>query len=761
MAIRVLIFVLFLPALNIFAQTPAPKTSVPAIPSKNSQKATDELSKHISAAETFQISGDFANAAIENRAIVGIALARFGNIAIEEGEYNSAVKILSESLTYQDSAANRTNLAVAYLRQNDLDKALEEAQKAVALDPKFSGAHYILGNIYFTKEDYKSALPELEKVFVLAPDFNAARALGLTYLYLKQPERARLLFEEMLSSVGKDSPELHILFGQAYEQTNYPLEAEREFKRALAINPKQPKARFFLGYVILQHGGIDRVDEAMQAFESELLLNPDDFYSNFFAGVTASTVNEHAKAISYLSRAVSIDPKRSEAFLFLGQSQLELNNLTEGEKNLRRAIELESADSNAGSQSRRTHFLLGRLLIKTGRKEEGEKELAIASKLQQQSLNSARDEINQILGQVVNKTSAKPGNSNSGKPSVDLTPERIAEIKKIKLYLSDVLAQAFNNLGVIATQSNDLTEAIEKFNAALSWKPDFPNLNRNLGIVSFRAGQFDQAVAPLTRQLQSNPQDNLVRRLLATSCYFIKKFGKAVETLKPIETQITSDPELAYFYGISLVQIKRNTEAIPVFDSLAQVSQNNPEALFYAAQGFMILGDYERAAKEFGTVVAISPYTSKANYFIGQALIRLNRFDEAERAFTRELEINPTDPLSKYHLALTLIERKIETERAISILEETISLKPDYADAHYQLGKIFLEKGDTQKAIEQLETAVSSDKNKDYIHYQLSVAYRKASRKEDADLALKTYQKLKAENRKNDSPMGGNENPPE
>lgn len=759
MAIRALIFVLFFSAFNICAQTPVPKDSVPNSSSQNSRQTTDELLKHVSAAETFQISGDMPNAAIENRAIVGIALGRFGNIAIEEGDYERAVKLFSESLTYQETAANRTNLAVAYLRQNDFDKALEEVQKAVAIDPKFSGAHYILGNIYFTKEDYKSALPELEKVFILAPDLDVARALGLTYLHLKQPERARLLFEEMLSSVGKDSPDLHIMFGQAYEQTNYPLEAEREFKRALALNPKQSKANFFLGYVILQHGGIDRISEAMQAFENELQLNPDDFYSNFFAGVTASTVNEHAKAVSYLSRAVNIDSKRSEAFLFLGQSQLELNNLQEGEKNLRRAIELESSALKAGSQSRRTHFLLGRLLIKTDRKEEGEKELAIASKLQQQSLNSARDEINQILGQVVNKTQTKTSNTKASQATLSL--ERIAEIKKIKMYLSDVLAQAFNNLGVIATQSNDLAEAIEKFNAALSWKPDFPNLNRNLGIVSFRAEEYDRAIAPLTTQLQSNPQDGLVRRMLAVSCYFTKKFGKAVETLKPIEAEIISDPELAYFYGISLIQVKRNTEAAPIFNSLAQASQNNPEALFYAAQGFMILGDYERAAKEFGTVVAISPYTSKANYFIGQALIRLNRFDEAERAFTRELEINPTDPLSKYHLALTLIERKIEIERVISILEEAISIKPDYADAHYQLGKIYLEKGDTQKAIEQLEAAVSFDKGKDYIHYQLSIAYRKASRKEDADAALKTYQKLKAENRKNDSPMGGSENSPE
>ena len=143
-------------------------------------------------------------------------------------------------------------------------------------------------------------------------------------------------------------------------------------------------------------------------------------------------------------------------------------------------------------------------------------------------------------------------------------------------------------------------------------------------------------------------------------------------------------------------------------------------------------------------------------------MIRLNKFDEAEKAFSRELELSPNDVLSKYHLALTFIERKIETAKTIAILEETISLKYDYADARYQLGKIYLEKGETNKAIEQLESAVNTDANKDYIHYQLSIAYRKVARKDDADRELKIYQKLKADNRKVESPMpmGSNANSP-
>lgn len=758
MSAKILIFVIFFFAYNICAQQISPKKTDPKSNSQTSQSA-DELLKHLSAAETYQVSGDLTNAAIENRIVLGIALQRIGNTAIEEGQYAEAVKILNDSLVYLDTAPNRTNLAIAYLRQNQFDKAIVEAQKAISIDPKYSGARYILGNIYFTIEDYQAALPELEKVLLLAPDFDAAHALGLTYLHLKQTQRAKLLFEELMTAFGKESPDLHIMFGQAYEKTNYPLEAEREFKRALEIKPQQLRASFFLGYVILQHGGSDRINEATKAFEAELKLTPEDFYSNFFAGVGAATENKHEVAIKYLQKAAQIQPDKSEAYLFLGQSQIELDDLVSAERNLRKAIELEKTDQKAKFQARRTHFLLGRLLLRTNRKDEGEKELAIARQLQQESLDSARSEINQILGQVVANPQVKPDGTNSviTAEKMNLAPERIGEITKIKSYLSNILAQSFHNLAVIDTQKGQIPESLEHFASASKWKPDFPGLDRNWGIVSFRAGQYKTAIEPLARHLKVNPNDNLIRQMLGASYHFTGDFAKSVETLKPFEAVLTGNAELTYFYVISLVQLKRNAEAIPILNKLSEISQTKPESLFYAAQALMILGDYERAAKEFKTVLALSPNITKANYYVGQSLIRLNRFDQAESFFAKELELNPADYLAKYHLALTLIERKIHPEKTVTLLEETISLKFDYADARYQLGKILLEKGEVQKAIEQLEAAGNSDPNKDFIQYQLSIAYRRASRKEDADRALKRYQDLKATNRKTDAPMGNNE----
>jgi Flp pilus assembly protein TadD len=92
-------------------------------------------------------------------------------------------------------------------------------------------------------------------------------------------------------------------------------------------------------------------------------------------------------------------------------------------------------------------------------------------------------------------------------------------------------------------------------------------------------------------------------------------------------------------------------------------------------------------------------------------------------------------------------------DEAIVLLNEAVAIRPDYADALYQLGKIAIERGDIDKAIEQLEAAARADKTKEYVFYQLSIAYRRASRKAEADQALKTYQDLKAASRKITGPM--------
>src|SRR4051794_37158802 len=69
-----------------------------AAASARPQTTQDELARHLSAAEPYQLSGDLNGAAVENRAIVALALQRLGAIAIRAGQLPRARQLLDDSL---------------------------------------------------------------------------------------------------------------------------------------------------------------------------------------------------------------------------------------------------------------------------------------------------------------------------------------------------------------------------------------------------------------------------------------------------------------------------------------------------------------------------------------------------------------------------------------------------------------------------------------------------------------------------------------
>ena len=759
-----------LPLLILLVAFPFPGLATQTVrPGIQSTQTDDPLARHLSAAETYQLSGDLEHASLENRAIIAIGLARLGALAIRERQLQQAIQLLGSSLSVRDDSQVRTDYAIGFMRLLDVERAVTEALAAVALDEKNARARQVLGKLLYMKGDYIGARQQLERAIVLKPDLDTAYTLGMAYLQLKDLPRAKLLFEEMQTALN-NSGAAHLLFGRAYEETGFAAEAEKEFRAALAIEPKSPRANFYLGYVIFKHGGNERISEAGEAFDRQLLLQPTDFYANFFRGVVAATVADHRKAVERLSEATRLKPDSGYAHLFLGQSQAELG-LPAAEQSLRRAIELTPDVSENSFQIKRAHYLLGRVLLKAGRREEAQKEFSVARDLQSQSLESSRQEISDILSQVSKSTEIAPTPSQISPASeaergnVLLIEESVLDAKErqllasLKKDLRGIVAQAYHNLGVIAAQQNRAGDALAQFEAAAEFKPDLPGLQRNRGIVAFRANQYDRAIVALAQSLKAVSEDSLVRRMLGVSYYLTGNFQQAVATLKPMEARITDDPELAYTYGVSLVQIADHQGAAATFARMATARPKDAQARFYSGQGFMITQNYERAVTEFRAAAELDAGMAHAHYNAGLSLIRLNRLDEAEREFRHELMLNPSDEVSKYHLAYVLLEQKRQTVEALSLLRAVISSRPDHSDARYQLGKALLEQGDIAGAIENLEAAARSDPKKDYIRYQLSIAYRKASRTEDADRELQLYKQLKAANRQA-LPVGVKQNVP-
>jgi tetratricopeptide (TPR) repeat protein len=79
-----------------------------------------------------------------------------------------------------------------YQSQGDLDKALEEYDKAVQLDPGLIKAHTNAGAIYLQREEYDRAIEQFQKVIQRSQwDTKAHYNLGFAYLKKGEVDKAQ------------------------------------------------------------------------------------------------------------------------------------------------------------------------------------------------------------------------------------------------------------------------------------------------------------------------------------------------------------------------------------------------------------------------------------------------------------------------------------------------------------------------------------------------------------------------------------------
>ncbi len=79
-----------------------------------------------------------------------------------------------------------------YQDQGNLDKALEEYEKALQLNPNYAKVYTNIGTIYLEKKDYDKAIQQFKKVIELNYwDKKAHYNLGLVYLYKGKIEKAK------------------------------------------------------------------------------------------------------------------------------------------------------------------------------------------------------------------------------------------------------------------------------------------------------------------------------------------------------------------------------------------------------------------------------------------------------------------------------------------------------------------------------------------------------------------------------------------
>jgi len=127
--------------------------------------------------------------------------------SLEQGQYESGIATLLElTETAPNSTSAHIDLAIAYGRVGDPERAEASLERALELNPRHPVAHNELGILYRKKGRFQEARQSYEKALALYPEFHFARRnlAILCDLYLWDVDCALEQYEKYTHDVPED-----------------------------------------------------------------------------------------------------------------------------------------------------------------------------------------------------------------------------------------------------------------------------------------------------------------------------------------------------------------------------------------------------------------------------------------------------------------------------------------------------------------------------------------------------------------------------
>jgi len=145
----------------------------------------------------------------------------------------------------------RTQLAASYMQRNQLDIALEELDKALAVDPDNSQANNVMGLLQIRlKNDAKAEQHFRKALSSQGGNAEARNNYGVFLCERGRLDEAEKQFKTALANPLYKTPEIaNLNAGSCLQKKNAPELAEKFFRSALQINPKSPVALYQMAVI--------------------------------------------------------------------------------------------------------------------------------------------------------------------------------------------------------------------------------------------------------------------------------------------------------------------------------------------------------------------------------------------------------------------------------------------------------------------------------------------------------------------------------
>ena len=193
----------------------------------------------------------------------------------------------------------------------DWTAADREFRRAIELNTNYANAHHWYGEYLSLIGQHDNAIRQAERARELDPISSIINTwVGSRYLFARRYDLAITQYRNVLEQDAGFVP-AHLALGQAYEQTNKSGEAIKEFQIAVELSGGSP---VYIAALAHAYGVAHRTGDAMRLIDDLKKLSTQRYVSSVDMALAFLGVEDHARALSYLERALE---DRSPRLLFL------------------------------------------------------------------------------------------------------------------------------------------------------------------------------------------------------------------------------------------------------------------------------------------------------------------------------------------------------------------------------------------------------------------------------------------------------------
>jgi Tfp pilus assembly protein PilF len=587
----------------------------------------------------------------------------------------------------------------------------KRAQAVLAIEPGNPDALQALASAELRLgEDPADAVAHLEEALEKVPQhLGSAATLAIVKWRAHDISGAEQVLLKSASEAPK-SAEHAMLLARFYILIQKPQEAERQFRRALDLDPAYGPVLASLGNFLYKSG---RKDEAGQIYERASRL-PDVQYRSLHAMFLLGTGQNDA-AIAEFERRYKDDRNDRDARGRLISAYLKLHRVSDAENVLTSAIKQNSQDAEARLQR-------GNLFLASGKYQEAQNDLSEAIRFQADSpaahlamskLHQVRGETEQQIQELKEALRLRPTMLPARLLLAHILTSRHSPNIALQL-LDQAPAQLKQNLGLIA-ERNYVLYALDDY-AGMRKGIDMGLARSHDPIVLFQDGllrlklkDYAGSRASLEEALKQQPQNWNAVEALAQVYVAEKRIPDATRIVREYTSRAPGSASGQEFLGSWLARTGDPKGARAAFQAEKSLSPGGSASNLSLAALDFIEGKFDSSRDNLAQELKNDPHSVQALLLMAQIEERTGHRTDAIAYYEKAIQENPKDAPALNNLAFLLADTGKDPDRALELAQQVKELMPNSPTVDDTIGWAYYKKGLYQLALDYLKKASASN----------------------------------------------------